>query len=384
MEGSKLHSLQNNKVMQISSILMSSIEQDTRVRRICDQVAELGFSVNAVSLSNNRNSEIINFDNWSVYTVRKINYRFESFKIVYQLQRFIIFYIAVIKASSQSDWIIINDFKCWPIFLHFKIFSRKKIWYDCHEYSPNDFPDGSMQARRWIKVIEKYLCKRADITTVVSGGIKDLFSRDYDVKNINLLRNIPSKPKCRSKVAGKKKHSRTSVVYQGIFSKGRGLERLLSALEKENADLRDFDFYFAGGGELSELVNTASQLPNVFYLGWLSSDELHEMTSKMHIGYCVIEPLCISYDLSLPNKYFQYCHAQIPMILGNSSELSGILKHHNVGEIWEKGSLSNCLNNIKLNYAEHCAAIHAHNEIVTWEKDFDLVIENLRKLSVQS
>ena len=92
----------------------------------------------------------------------------------------------------------------------------------------------------------------------------------------------------------------------------------------------------------------------------------------------------LGYDLSLPNKYFQYCHAQIPMILGNSSELSGILKHHNVGEIWEKGSLSNCLNNIKLNYAEHCAAIHAHNEIVTWEKDFNLVIENLRKLSVQS
>ena len=62
------------------------------------------------------------------------------------------------KTSSKSDLLIFNDFVCWPYFIYFYLFTKKIIWYDCHEYSPNDFPDGKMIAKRWVKAIEKYIC----------------------------------------------------------------------------------------------------------------------------------------------------------------------------------------------------------------------------------
>ncbi len=85
------------------------------------------------------------------------------------------------------------------------------------------------------------------------------------------------------------------------------------------------------------------------------------------------EPLGLSFKYSLPNKLFDYIHAEIPIIAGNLPEISRIIKEYEVGVMvddYTPESISEAIKSL-LNDSELLAKIKKNQqkakEVLCWE-----------------
>ena len=83
--------------------------------------------------------------------------------------------------------------------------------------------------------------------------------------------------------------------------------------------------------ELKKFVQKNNMSKRVHFLGRVSRDELFNYTKKANLGMVLEEPLGLSFKFSLPNKLFDYIHAEIPIIAGNLPEISRIIEKYKVG-----------------------------------------------------
>jgi glycosyltransferase involved in cell wall biosynthesis len=50
-------------------------------------------------------------------------------------------------------------------------------------------------------------------------------------------------------------------------------------------------------------------------------------------GLCLIQPVCRSYELTLPNKLFEYAAAGVPVLASNMPVLAGVVRREGLGEV---------------------------------------------------
>jgi glycosyltransferase involved in cell wall biosynthesis len=185
---------------------------------------------------------------------------------------------------------------------------NKKFTYDAHEYFP-EVPE--VENRPVIKKIwqwvENLIVPRANAVYTVSGSIAKVFEEKYGVKAV-VIRNVPVlEPYPESNIEHK------YILYQGALNEGRGLEQLIGAMKKINANL-----IIAGEGDLSDKVRSLaanSEVKNkITFLGLVKPENLRHITAGAFIGYNLLENRGKSYYYSLSNKFFDYIHAGIPVI----------------------------------------------------------------------
>jgi glycosyltransferase involved in cell wall biosynthesis len=61
------------------------------------------------------------------------------------------------------------------------------------------------------------------------------------------------------------------------------------------------------------------------------------------------EPIGLSFKYSLPNKLFDYIHAEIPIIAGNLPEISRIINEYHVGVLvknYQPETIAKAINNL--------------------------------------
>lgn len=117
--------------------------------------------------------------------------------------------------------------------------------------------------------------------------------------------------------------------------------------------IEDLDLIIIGYGkveeELKQFVIEEKMSERVFFLGRISREKLFNYTKKATIGMVLEEPLGLSFQYSLPNKLFDYIHAEIPIIAGNLPEISRIINEYKVGVIipdYSPKSIAKTINNL--------------------------------------
>ena len=83
--------------------------------------------------------------------------------------------------------------------------------------------------------------------------------------------------------------------------------------------------------ELKDFVLQEKMNSRVYFLGRISREALANYTKKATLGMVLEEPLGKSFEYSLPNKLFDYIHAELPIIAGNMPEISSVIKQYKVG-----------------------------------------------------
>lgn len=68
-------------------------------------------------------------------------------------------------------------------------------------------------------------------------------------------------------------------------------------------------------------------------LGKKTPSELKKITPKTDLGISVEEDLGLNYHFALPNKIFDYIHAEIPILVSDLPEMKQIVLDYHVGEI---------------------------------------------------
>lgn len=231
---------------------------------------------------------------------------------------------------KKTNIIYANDLDTLLAARALSFFKRVPLIYDSHEL----FTEVPELVKRPIKkgiwrFLEKWLIKGTDAAITVSASVAIELNRRYGVP-FEVIRNLPLKKSNYSKEVSPTDEK--VVFYQGALNIGRGLEKLIMAMQY----LPQVKLRIAGTGDidnkLAELSKFLQLETQVKFLGRVEPDALHSETLKATIGVSLEEDISLNYRYALPNKLFDYIQAGLPVLTSNLPEMEKIVNTYNVGQ----------------------------------------------------
>ena len=204
-------------------------------------------------------------------------------------------------------------------------------------YEPHELETETLAMKGWkkypAKLLEKVLIGRCNSVCLVNKSISKIYNEKYALPGSFVVRNVPQYIETVSRKNGVLRNSlgidtsQLVFLYQGLLTEGRGIKIVSKAfLGSEHA------LVFMGYGPLREYIIELSRLhKNIYFHEAVSLEELPNYTADADVGLCIIEDICKSYYLSLPNKLFEYAHSGVPQLTSNFPEMREIVSNHNSG-----------------------------------------------------
>lgn len=206
-----------------------------------------------------------------------------------------------------------------------------KLLFDSHELFP-EVPELAHRPRIkkiWERLEKKYVRKQK-LAVTVCESIAAYYHAKYGVE-FTVIRNVPEKTKWESLTDKKNQRTSPVFIYQGALNKGRGIELMIRAMHF----LPEGKLLVVGTGDLdAELRKLASEeglTDRVTFTGRVKPDKLVEYTSGATLGFSLEENLGLNYYYALPNKLFDYIHAQVPVLVSSFPEMSRTVDTYGVG-----------------------------------------------------
>ena len=307
----------------IHLLVTSDVVTDQRVQRTAATLSTLGYNVVVVGRRAVKTSK----DMKKEYNIHHISPPFSRGVFFYLSYNIMAFCHLICKSSHI---IYANDLDTLLAASALSFFKQIPLIYDSHELFTEvpELRNRNVKKRIW-HFLEKRLVSRVDAAITVSNSISEELSKRYG-KAFEVVRNLPTK----KSVTLKKVNStdKKVIIYQGALNIGRGLEKLIKAMQYlPNVELR-----IAGTGDIEKtLVSLSKSLglePQVKFLGRIEPDKLHFETLQASIGVSLEEDIALSYRYALPNKLFDYIQAGLPVLTSNLPEMKRIVQNYNIGQ----------------------------------------------------
>lgn len=280
---------------------------DQRMRRICHALSDGGYDILLVGRVK-KNSPELNSEPYQQKRIKCFYEKGAKFYIEYNIRLFLflLFHKADIFCGIDLDAVL-------PPFYASKI-KGKPFVHDAHEYftEMEELVDRPRVQKIW-KRIEKLILPHVKYGYTVSEGYANLFNKNYGI-NLQLVRNVAV-----LKELPKEKTKQKIILYQGAVNVGRGLESLVEAMHKIDAQL-----VICGMGDiykdLNEKVVEEGLSEKVSFMGYVEPDRLIEFTRNAYIGITLFQANGLSNKYSLANRFFDYLHSGVPQLAMNYPE----------------------------------------------------------------
>ena len=121
---------------------------------------------------------------------------------------------------------------------------------------------------------------------------------------------------------------------------------------------------------------------NIYFHEAVPMTRIIEYTSSADIGIIYVPgEICLSYQLSLPNKFFEYMLAEIPIIISDTLVyMKTLVQQFKLGwVVSDKNSLQNILSNLnKTDYNSKKRSVHEYKKGIGWHID-EPIFDNVYK-----
>ena len=236
---------------------------------------------------------------------------------------------AVFRRYSQCDIGVINAHSVAVLPVCY-ILSRRlgaKLIYDTHELETETSTSTGMQ-RLIFKIIERSLIARCDAVFMTSRSYADWYERRYRRVRPLVVRNISDMNASAQPVALKAELSvpagKRLFVFTGSVGEARNIPVILDAFAMPAVDAHIV--FLSGGGKFDSLVSEyCARHPNIHRLPAVPPTEVVHYAAGCDVGLCLIQPTCLSYKLTLPNKAFEYAQAGLPFFFTDMPEVDRLL-----------------------------------------------------------
>lgn len=221
----------------------------------------------------------------------------------------------------------------------FKFFSGSKFVYDPHELEAEKNGYGVLK-KRFVAFLENLFIPYADEVFVVNRSISDEYARRYACSPPHVLMNVPrfTEPPKRSRRlhdALGLSYEKRICLYLGALTKGRGIEFIMDAFEA--ADSPEYVVVFVGYGPLQGLIEErARRCSHIYFHPAVQPAEVLDVAASADVGLCLIESVSLSYHYCLPNKFFEYLFAGIPVVVTPLPELTRLVDEYGVGVVLQE------------------------------------------------
>ncbi len=221
-----------------------------------------------------------------------------------------------------------------PLCVFLKQRKGAALVYDTHELETETLHTKGLR-RVIARMVERILIRFADEVVVVNDAIADWYRGAYGLDNVSVVRNVPVRHE------GDAKKSRILrdafgigedglvFLYQGILTRGRGVDLLLDAFAGASPDRH---ILFLGYGDLEgEVTRAARRFPNIHYHPAVPPEKIAEFTAGADVGISLIENVCRSYYMSLPNKVFEYLQCGLPVVVSRFPAMAEVVDRFGCG-----------------------------------------------------
>ena len=237
---------------------------------------------------------------------------------------------------QNIDVINAHNLSVLPVSVLLKLTKKAKLIYDPHELETEVYNAKGVK-KKFGKWVEKKLIVFADEIIVVNESIKNWYSKEYDLENIYVVRNVPNtgmnenklKPKSKFRYAFNISKDDIIFLYQGLISSARGIDIILEAFK--NADNNKVLVLMGFGPDVERIKTEIENYPNIFYHKAVSKNVLNDYTRSADVGFSLIENSCLNHYYCLPNKAFEYLFSGLPQITSNFPELKKLVCDNDFG-----------------------------------------------------
>ncbi len=222
-----------------------------------------------------------------------------------------------------------NDWNTMWCGVAIKLTCGARLVYDSHELWADR--NGRWERRWWLLASEALFVRVADEVITASPGYADALARRYRIGRPTVVRNIPDGSWASTSVP----QNPPLAVYVGGLMPGRGLEQTIDALALAPA----MRMRAIGPGSeqyrasLIERATAAGVADRIELQPPVSPAQLSTALAQATVGLCLIQPVCTSYELTLPNKLFEYAAAGVPVLASDMPTMAALVRKNGLGEV---------------------------------------------------
>ncbi|HET6993171.1 MAG TPA: glycosyltransferase [Bacteroidia bacterium] len=311
--------------------VINDLVTDQRVHKTCTTLHDMGYDVLLVG---RRKRDSLPLANRSYATFRMKLSAEKGIWFYFFFQWRLLFFLL----QNKSDVYVSNDLDTlWPNYIVSK-WRKKPLVYDAHEIF-TEVPElvGRKFKQNLWKRLERKLFPKLKFVFTVNDSIADWYEKEYGIRP-NVVRNIPRLKNPSSRQLTRKEvhlpENKKIILLQGAgINVHRGAEEAVEAMQF----IDDAVLLIIGGGDvLSQLKEMAAKEHlegKIIFVNKLPPDELNAWTKLADIGLTLDKDTNINYRFSLPNKIFDYIHAEIPVLSSDLVEVRRIVETYNVGKV---------------------------------------------------
>ncbi len=252
------------------------------------------------------------------------------------------------------------------------------------EYLPHELETQRSGLSGVKKKVETWLERRfihfSRNVVVVCDPIREWYSKAYGLTNLHVIRNVPEENAVQLKdIPEGSFRQRFAIpdsarvfIYQGLFSPGRGIETLIDAFKVLDPYKSHIVFMGYGDAVTQYQINEASILhSNIHFQPPVEREWIVSYTHGADVGVFVSENATLSYRFALPNKFFEYAHAGVPMLVSDNLEYqANILTSGGFGWATPLDKLEYALLEVsELNLTPFSDKAKAYAANAVWEED---------------
>jgi glycosyltransferase involved in cell wall biosynthesis len=367
--------------MKVISLLVTNFKNDNRVYRMAKSLSQSGFPTTVVAWKKGDVLEKENFNGVDVERITIGSGRWKRSNIFIGAIQYFEFAFRALKKYRSADVWHCNDYEAFLIGVLAKIARPKlKLVYDCHELESHRNGKGAFM-RFAIRILEKLFIPWTELVITVSPSIQEFYMKSYNLKDVALVRNLPNEMNVTHSNTLREKlgisDDRMVFLYQGMLGKGRGIEVLIEAFKVRKT--QDAALVFMGFGELKASIEAcASTNENIFFVPAVSYAEIPLYTGSADVGVNSVEPTCLSYEYSLPNKLFEYIQSEIPVLTNSLRDCAALVNEFQVGRVissWNSETINVVVDEmLKEDLSVYQSNLKSAKKILNWEVEEQVLI----------
>jgi len=360
--------------------VINDLSSDQRVHKVCSTLEKLGVEVELIGRLLPESQGLLR--SYKTTRMKLWLRKGPFFYIEFQVRLFFIL------LRKRADLLVSNDLDTLcPNYFVSKI-KRTKLIYDTHEYftAVPELQDSPFKRGLW-EALEGFIFPKLTEAITVNNSIATVYAEKYGVK-MYVVRNVPpriireiypSKLEIRKKLG--LEESKTILLMQGAgINIDRGAEEAVEAMQYiENAIL-----YIIGSGDVFEilpnLIEKFGVVGKVRIKSRLPYKELLEYTMAADWGLTLDKPTNLNYQMSLPNKVFDYIQCHLPVISSGVVEIISLFSRYPVGTCLESVNpklIAAGVNSVKVGsnqYTEYQQTCVTASSELCWENECNTLV----------
>jgi len=239
---------------------------------------------------------------------------------------------------KQPDVIIANDWDglCTASILKSNYLWKANIYFDAHEYSPNQF-NASLKWQMLKKPIIVNTLKRYKNNITVMSTVCERIAREYEKYfcfHNGFIRVITNASEYQNDIKPNKiQGNKIRLIHHGGAIRERKLELMIKMMRYLNKDKYELTFMLVNSNKnyYDHLIKISKKFENIKFIEPAHFSEISKTLNNYDIGIYLLLPENYNCKYALPNKLFEFVQARLAIAIGPSIEMMKIIDTYNLG-----------------------------------------------------